>query len=590
MEATPINSVIQLRDVSIENFYKALKQYSNGLDLLNESGLEVYVNFEGKRVLKLSKINIKETIHLTSFEGSIEIVDSNIGGLNIKSSIIKELKVNNSRIWQLFINKSEVKDLISLDSYIDELHFFENKNTDSFAINSTKNGMVFISNSPIYSISIHSATLRWLSIKQTTIHKFNLGQSNIIHFHFAVNTVSIKDEKRISDQIEDFRIRNCILGDFVFLKNEIKVSIEITDNTKILNLTINELAIKRINFRHCFIQNFSWQHDSLSIISFAYCKIENFNLHESILFKDSVFQIINTAIYYLKISRFVNTSTLIFSGIFPLKKYSRFITRTSENNQILPETNFFEVSEILHYELYSFDFQFETFQGEKPIIYLASSDLGKTSFINCQFDRFSRFYYYNSKMLEVFVSGTQFPDEIHIPDGSDVDTKNEQKRIAYGQFKKIYDNRGDNVSASEFLALELNSYKADLERKNIKWGERINLYLNKFSSDYGNDWVRAVFVTTGATLFCFWIYCLLLGYGIGDDSEKAFELLSFAPEFLNPLRKADFLKDNKGDYLIVPESSGIKGLARFWDYFSRIVIAYFVYQTIQAFRRFGKKS
>jgi hypothetical protein len=35
---------------------------------------------------------------------------------------------------------------------------------------------------------------------------------------------------------------------------------------------------------------------------------------------------------------------------------------------------------------------------------------------------------------------------------------------------------------------------------------------------------------------------------------------------------------------------GMNFWARLWDYISRVIVAYFVYQTIQAFRKLGKSG
>jgi hypothetical protein len=45
-----------------------------------------------------------------------------------------------------------------------------------------------------------------------------------------------------------------------------------------------------------------------------------------------------------------------------------------------------------------------------------------------------------------------------------------KKRLAFGQFKKIYENRGDSVSAGDFQALELEDYRQDVKEKKYKMG------------------------------------------------------------------------------------------------------------------------
>ena len=182
----------------------------------------------------------------------------------------------------------------------------------------------------------------------------------------------------------------------------------------------------------------------------------------------------------------------------------------------------------------------------------------------------------------------------------------EQQRLALSQFKKIYENRGDNVRATQALAEEMEIYRLQLKKpipfqfpiwhkpmtwkyiftQNKEWwnnrSERANLWLNMFSSYYGNNWIKAASWTLVFNSGFFLLYCLSIGYRPGWDIGKFFTLAAYSFEFLNPLRKADFLKHK------LPGEC--EGLSVFIDYLSRIIIAYFVYQTIAAFRKFGKKS
>jgi hypothetical protein len=54
-----------------------------------------------------------------------------------------------------------------------------------------------------------------------------------------------------------------------------------------------------------------------------------------------------------------------------------------------------------------------------------------------------------------------------------------QKRLAFGQIKKIYQNMGDAVTASQYQARELETYRGITRDQS----ERINLWLNKWSNN-----------------------------------------------------------------------------------------------------------
>ena len=112
------------------------------------------------------------------------------------------------------------------------------------------------------------------------------------------------------------------------------------------------------------------------------------------------------------------------------------------------------------------------------------------------------------------------------------------------------------------------------------------LWMNKLSTYYGISWQRGLAAITIAMIFFYSIFCYLIGYRFENDSPddvgRFWRLVSYAPYYLNPLRDLDSVS-------LVKEEE-FTPIARIWDFISRIFVAYFVYQTIQAFRKLGKSS
>ncbi len=226
------------------------------------------------------------------------------------------------------------------------------------------------------------------------------------------------------------------------------------------------------------------------------------------------------------------------------------------------------------------------------------SDMGKVIFINCDLSNF-QMEFVSSKIIEVFLSGTKMPNEIRTPDVS-------QQQFGYSQIKKIYENRGDKVEANRYFAREMEAYRSTLdENKNNERWEKINLWLNKISTNYGQSWERGVLSTLVASGLLFFIYCLslevypsiiypYLHIPSADEWSKFSKVISYLPEFINPLRKADYLAEQllKIKGIRDPEKieENITSLSRWVEGLSRIAIAYFIYQLIQAFRKHGKSG
>ncbi|MBA4849045.1 hypothetical protein [Emticicia sp. BO119] len=514
--------------------------------------------------VKQSKSMVREFIIFNSTIKSFSFERKSItGNIDIRSSIIDNIIIK---------ARSIIDDFIISHSKIKEINIFYHPKTNNFHISE---------NSSIGKITIEDySQCGYFNFNDSAVQEFIVKNECIISDisiiksnhdkkqgcgEFIVDNSTINDINFFEMECDEVKINKCIVGEIKIEKSTIKRQLYISSSSKIYKLWLQGKDNRRVVLQKSYFQNLEWKQDTFCMMNIEECEIESLLFERCAIPKDSVFQISNTEINRIIFSLFTNTSWLNFIHLKPLKSYQRFIDETDE----LIDTN----------ERHNFESS-----DRSTKFLLVNSDLGKTSFINCKLDQFSNFVFDGSKMLEVFVGGTHLPVNINIHLSGNESDYNERKRLAYSQFKKIYDNRGDNIRASEFLALELETYRTQLINGRKNWSERFNLWLNKISSNYGNDWMRAVLVTIVVTLCCFWIYCRSLGYNIGDNYEKAFELFSYSPEFLNPLRKADFLKDSK----IKPTLSGWKGFARFWDYLSRIFIAYFVYQTIQAFRRFGK--
>lgn len=223
-------------------------------------------------------------------------------------------------------------------------------------------------------------------------------------------------------------------------------------------------------------------------------------------------------------------------------------------------------------------FTFNDLSLNKGDFIIKNSDLGKTTLINCKIEQ-SRLRFTSSKITEIFITGTQMPGRIA---GS-----NESKRLAYGQIKKVYENRGDVIEANLFFSREMNSYYNALSWRNDLW-EKINLAFNKISTNHGRSWERGFASTLSVGLVFYWLYLYLLGFRISwhGSAETFLNLHSYFFDFINPVHKTDFvITEQKYNLAYIPKM----WLARLCEGFSRIVIAYFIYQLIQAFRKHGKK-
>lgn len=496
---------------------------------------------------------------------------------------------NSSKIGNIYIkNKSQTLDYELNNSYMGNLEMFQNSFTGNFSIkNKSKVGEI--------NINYYSSAKSFYIQNQAAIQGFNIQDNSTIGDveiwkESTTNYINIFNNSNtgklsISDclKIRNISISESTASYLTIVKSGIE-QIEIINNSKIFEVNLQHLYSdsKNLNIQDSFIQKIQLQNDNPYTISTNNTKIWSLNLANTILPKDSFLNLNTTWINNLQIDSSRFWGLAVFNTIKPLHGYKLF--KTSNNTPIFDNSKS--------------RYTFEENTSYPSIITLINADLCKTQFIGCDLKGFSKFEFKNTKMLEIFMADTSLPeadriDTIYAMDMSEADKKTlklEQQRLVLSQFKKIYENRGDTVRSTQVLAEEMEVYRKQLRSinglKGKEWwnnrAERLNLLLNRYSSYYGNNWLRGVATTIFINSAFFLLYCLLLGFRPGNNWHEFWKLAAYSLEFLNPLRKADFLQ---AKYNMEPNAGAI-----FIDYFSRIVVAYFVYQTIAAFRKFGKRS
>jgi hypothetical protein len=225
--------------------------------------------------------------------------------------------------------------------------------------------------------------------------------------------------------------------------------------------------------------------------------------------------------------------------------------------------------------------------AQDGIIEIKSSNLGKSDFILCDFAK-AKLEFQSSKMTEIFVSETEFPQTV-ISNG----VKNHrQAQLAFGQLSSAFQKQGDTVRSLEYQAREIEAHYRHLLFYDKKDGKisftKVSLWLNKWSNDFGRSWQRGMLFSIAAGIIFFYLLVVSsrtyhIGLPISFDSRIFISFL----RFMNPLRffelETMFKLGSDKSFL------SLSGWSYFWDFLGRVFVAYGFYQTIQAFRRYGRK-
>ncbi|MEA5256437.1 hypothetical protein VB264_01505 [Arcicella aquatica] len=520
--------------------------------------------FSSNGEIKLNNIVINQAIKLdTEYEYTYPIILTNCsitsltlnrGSFNsyvkFDTSQISHIRINSDTIFynQLFITNCEIGNLFLDGSYKDEVYIFSNRFKNIFETRDPTfwDKIIFNNNTFENSIRFWGGVFKRefflydsmfkgdVSFQNTCFEKgLKIGENNI--FESELNFQSGRYESLLifGGQFKEVDINGGVFGRLSFSDN-----MKINDRLRLsfsFNLTINDLQIDftKINCKNFLVENRNGQISSLKL-----------------------------------------------EGIIPKDTYCEFVSiNTPTNINIDNLTNFGYI--------YFKDVTYSTpkFSNEQLGFWvIKNSDLGKTTFMGSDF---SRLYldFKSSKITESFLSDTIMPSEIKSHDGVN---SSEQQRLGYGQLKKIYENRGDAVSALEYYAKEMNALE---KSKKISLWEKINLFLGRISTNHGTNWARGLFSTMICTLLCFSL--ISLSSGISSSFTKVgwiFFCNNSIPaflEFFNPLHKSkdiiSILKSTK------PELIKLTWAISVVDFLSKIFITYFEYQLIQAFRKHGKK-
>lgn len=215
-------------------------------------------------------------------------------------------------------------------------------------------------------------------------------------------------------------------------------------------------------------------------------------------------------------------------------------------------------------------------------ILFESSNLGKMDFIYCNFSE-AKMHFENSKITEAFFSETEFPKRVFAAGEQNYS----QAQLAFGQLATAFQKQGDSVRALEYGSRELEAHYRTIKWISPKFPQKLNLWLNHVSNDFGRNWLLGILfsIIVGIVFFCL----LLVSVGelhIGILSNDAGIMPAFL-KFMNPLRfyELDALFTNTS----LNGKVKLNGISYLADFGGRLFLAYGYYQTIQAFRRFGKK-
>jgi len=517
-------------------------------------------------------------VYLTSSTSkSFNILNSNSGNISIYlSRMLGDFLIVNSYTKTFNIDKSAIESFKVMKSKLENFYIKRNSSSKSLVVRYSTVKDIDVDNSTIEDLMINpNSQIGHLRIQGQS----NAGNINIIHSE--TESILIKNSmtdliKILRSNTKDININNCSTGNF-----EIRNSI-----TGVLSIQkiVCAILIIRSKIPEFYITNSHLIELIIGVGSDINLNVVNgsinyLNLRKSSVEITSSLILSNVALYACVIEEFNNLGRIYFRKVRAMEKdiiFQKFISQKQEeliNEKIDVIKNKLKLRQT-------------TFR-----IYLSS--LGNFELMECKLEKFDLFEFKNSRINEVFISGSTLPKDDRIRIYNAVEESEEwydQMVSFFEQLSSIFLKHGNIFRSVEYKSISTKYKHESLKSKRLfhnkfndifqNWLQRFPFFWNKVSSDYGASWGKAVW-------FIFWtsvlLYlCALLSTGNLFRLDMNFDLafIGFYFDFINPLRPFDFFSQIK---------LNVNGWTRLIDLLSRIVIGYGIYQLIVAFRRYGRK-
>lgn len=397
---------------------------------------------------------------------------------------------------------------------------------------------------------------------------------------------------------ERIEIKNNHLSSFIEIKNlEARKKLELSYNQMEYSEFLGKLDIGELEIFDNKTNRFlSINLEDDSCISSLSCSLGNYGQGLSVSAKSYNHKIQSIAhhsnectlgpynFYNLNVARFMITGLVQNSTIFVHHCYLNELTfRNLTNNGLISLTNLSSNSSAL------------------SEVNIDNSNLGEIELRKVDFSMCTEVKITSSSLVGIKSTHTKWfqPKVLNTNHLWGLDKHYENKEV-YRQLKQAMYSQGNTIQALTFKSLEMEEYHESikLERplKEIdslrEFGDRLSIYLNRASNKNGLDWTRPIGLLLGVTFFTYFFVIIHGSYQLGWTPARSCE------ELMTTLTT---LSDNFGIYFrlmdptlklseVVGTFDGFRiGRLLTVIYFAyKIVLAYLIFQTIAAFRKYLK--
>lgn len=214
------------------------------------------------------------------------------------------------------------------------------------------------------------------------------------------------------------------------------------------------------------------------------------------------------------------------------------------------------------------------------------SMLDGVEFDNIAFDAYPIISFHRTKFSKAIFTSCDFPKDyktfsafvpianVHYPDNRPPNYEKAQYEI-FLQLKKAVEDRGNYYEAQKLQAIAHDALK---QIKTISWADRLILSVNHWSNNHGLSIKRPFWGFLIFSVSLYLLYLLSVGRLFNSNTFDP-KLIGYYFSFVDITHRSDFLvrKDE------------LTGWSLFLDYLGKLIVGFFIYQFIAAFRKYGKR-
>ncbi len=157
------------------------------------------------------------------------------------------------------------------------------------------------------------------------------------------------------------------------------------------------------------------------------------------------------------------------------------------------------------------------------------------------------------------------------------------------KLKNEFIKKQDGINTALYRVKELIAYDKELKWKNTSdWQQKILLYLNRKSSKHDQSWIRACLFTIGIALFFYSLFYVSVNYRTLVWFGNPCSWVMFDGNYYMDVASFPWILDT-GVISRLANDASIGFLSLLIYIIGKISVGYGIYQTVSAFRKFGKK-